>query len=195
MGTNWLKLARFSIQLPPKGFSEWGALENCCRVGKSGRIREKAKGIQVSKPIQMIARNKKARHEYEILETFEAGMSLLGSEVKSLRGGKATIKESFVKMEKGEAFLMRANIQPYSHATIENHEATRPRKLLLNARELKKLHTGTREKGLTIVPLSIYFKGAWVKVEIALARGRKMHDKRQNLKQKQDKREIKQRIG
>ena len=126
----------------------------------------------------MIARNKKARHEYDILETFEAGMSLLGSEVKSLRGGKATIKESFVKMEKGEAFLMRANIQPYSHATIENHEATRPRKLLLNSRELKKLRTGTREKGLTIVPLSIYFKGAWVKVEIALARGRKRHDKR-----------------
>ncbi len=132
----------------------------------------------MSKPISMIARNKKARHEYEILDTFEAGLSLLGTEVKSLRGGKANIKEAFVQIKGTEAFLIRANIQPYTHASHENHEATRPRKLLLNQKELKKLREGAREKGLSIVPLSIYFKGAWVKVEIALARGRKMHDKR-----------------
>jgi len=149
----------------------------------------------VSKPISMIARNKKARHEFEILDTFEAGLSLLGTEVKSLRGGKANIKEAFVQMKGQEAFLVRANIQPYTHASHENHEATRPRKLLLNQKELKKLREGVREKGLSIVPLSIYFKGAWVKVEIALARGRKMHDKRQNLKQKQDKRDIKRQLG
>jgi SsrA-binding protein len=143
----------------------------------------------------MIARNKKARHEFEILDTFEAGLSLLGTEVKSLRGGKANIKEAFVQMKGQEAFLVRANIQPYTHASHENHEATRPRKLLLNQKELKKLREGVREKGLSIVPLSIYFKGAWVKVEIALARGRKMHDKRQNLKQKQDKRDIKRQLG
>lgn len=149
----------------------------------------------MSKPISMIARNKKARHEFEILDTFEAGLSLLGTEVKSLRGGKANIKEAFVQMKGQEAFLVRANIQPYTHASHENHEATRPRKLLLNQKELKKLREGVREKGLSIVPLSIYFKGAWVKVEIALARGRKMHDKRQNLKQKQDKRDIKRQLG
>lgn len=149
----------------------------------------------MSKPINIIARNKKARHEYEILDVFEAGISLLGSEVKSLRGGKATIKEAFVQMKGPEAFLIRANIQPYTHATHENHEARRSRKLLLNQKELKKLREGVREKGLSIVPLSIYFKGAWVKVEIALARGRKLHDKRQNLKQKQDKRDIKSRLG
>jgi len=141
----------------------------------------------------MIARNKKARHEYEIIDTFEAGLSLLGSEVKSLRGGKATIKESFVQFKQAEAFLMRANIQPYLHATHENHEANRPRKLLLNGTELKKLRSAVREKGLTIVPLALYFKGAWVKIEIGLARGRKLHDKRENLKKKQDKREMKTR--
>jgi SsrA-binding protein len=149
----------------------------------------------VSKPISMIARNKKARHEYEILDTFEAGVSLLGTEVKSLRGGKANIKEAFVQIKGTEAYLIRANIQPYTHASHENHEATRHRKLLLNQKELKKLREGVREKGLSIVPLAIYFKGAWVKVEIALARGRKMHDKRQNLKQKQDKRDIKRQMG
>ena len=149
----------------------------------------------MSKPIRVIARNKKARHEFEILDTFEAGLSLLGSEVKSLRGGKATIKEAFVKFNGKEAYLVRANIQPYTHASVENHEATRARKLLLNQRELKKLREGVREKGLAIVPLSLYFKGAWVKVEIGLARGRKLHDKRQNLKQKQDKRDIKHRTG
>lgn len=147
-----------------------------------------------SKPISMIARNKKARHEYEILDTFEAGISLLGTEVKSLRGGKATIKEAFVQMKGNEAFLIRANFQPYTHAGHENHEATRHRKLLLNPQELKKLREGVREKGLSIVPLSLYFKGAWVKVEIALARGRKIHDKRQNLKQKQDKRDMQRRL-
>ena len=149
----------------------------------------------MSKPISMIARNKKARHEYEILDTFEAGVSLLGTEVKSLRGGKANIKEAFVQIKGTEAYLIRANIQPYTHASHENHEATRHRKLLLNQKELKKLREGVREKGLSIVPLAIYFKGAWVKVEIALARGRKMHDKRQNLKQKQDKRDIKRQMG
>jgi SsrA-binding protein len=147
-----------------------------------------------SKPINIIARNKKARHEYEILDIFEAGISLLGTEVKSLRGGKATIKEAFVQMKGNEAFLIRANIQPYTHASHENHEATRHRKLLLNPQELKKLREGVREKGLSIVPLSLYFKGAWVKVEIALARGRKIHDKRQNLKQKQDKRDMQRRL-
>jgi SsrA-binding protein len=149
----------------------------------------------VSKPINIIARNKKARHEYEILDVFEAGISLLGSEVKSLRSGKATIKEAFVQFKDQEAFLIRANIQPYTHATHVNHEARRTRKLLLNQKELKKLREGVREKGLAIVPLSIYFKGAWVKVEIALARGRQLHDKRQNLKQKQDKRDIRSRLG
>jgi SsrA-binding protein len=88
---------------------------------------------------------------------------------------------------------MRANIQPYLHATHENHEPTRPRKLLLNSTELRKLRSAVREKGLTIVPLSLYFKGAWVKIEIGLARGRKLHDKRENLKKKQDKREMKNR--
>ena len=144
----------------------------------------------MSKPIKIIARNKKARHEYEIMDTYEAGLSLLGSEVKSLRAGKATIKESFVQFKGKEPFLLRANIQPYTHATHENHDATRPRKLLLNQRELKKLRQGVREKGLAIVPLSIYFKGAWVKLEIGLGRGRKLHDKRENLKKKQDKRDI-----
>ena len=161
--------------------------------GVKWEIADAQESEKVAKPIQVIARNKKARHEYEILDTYEAGLSLLGSEVKSLRGGKATIKEAFVQFKSTEAFLMRANIQPYLHATHENHEATRPRKLLLNSSELKKLRSAVREKGLAIVPLSLYFKGAWVKMEIGLARGRKLHDKRENLKKKQDKREMKNR--
>ncbi len=140
--------------------------------------------------IQIIARNKKARHNYELLDTFEAGLELLGSEVKSLRNGRASLAEAYVKVRKGEAWLQGAHIPPYAHATHENHEPKRHRKLLLGKRELKKLHQGTNEKGLTVVPLKLYFKGPWAKVEIALGRGKKMHDKRESLKRDQDKRDM-----
>ena len=144
----------------------------------------------MSKPIRTIARNKKARHDYELLDSFEAGLVLTGTEVKSLRGGKASLREGHVRVQNNEAWLVGANIPIYTHGNMENHEPKRPRKLLLSKRELKKLKQGIQEKGLTVVATQIYFKGPWVKLEIALARGKKKQDKRESLKKSQDTRDM-----
>ena len=125
-----------------------------------------------------ICRNRKARYDYHILETFEAGMVLLGTEVKSLRAGKASIKDSYGSIEKGELWLLDLHITPYAQAAYDNHEPERPRKLLVTQRELRRLRNKVREKGYTLVPLSLYFKGGWVKVEMALAQGKRKYDKR-----------------
>ena len=144
----------------------------------------------MSKPIRTIARNKKSRHDYEPLDSYEAGMVLTGTEVKSLRAGKASLREAHVRIDKNEAWLVGANIPIYTHGGMENHEPTRRRKLLLSKRELKKLKQGIQEKGLTVVATQIYFKGPWVKLEIALARGKKKHDKRETLRKAQDTRDM-----
>lgn len=142
-------------------------------------------------PIRVIARHKRAVFDYEILDRYEAGLVLVGSEVKSLRGGKATISEAYIKIDRdGQAWLQGANIPEYSQANINNHDTTRPRKLLLSKRELSKLRRQVQEKGLTLVPIALYFKGAWVKLEFGLGRGKKLHDKRATLKEKQTKREL-----
>lgn len=143
-----------------------------------------------SAEVRPIAKNRKARHQYEILDTFEAGLVLAGTEVKSLRGGQASMAEAYIRVRKGEAWLENCHIPPYDHAFLDNHDPLAPRKLLMSKRELKKLQVSVQQKGLTIVPLELYFKGAWVKVEIAVARGKKLHDKRQSLKSSQAKREI-----
>ncbi len=140
--------------------------------------------------VRNIARNRKARHQYELLETFEAGLVLKGTEVKSLRGGKATLSEAYVRFRDGEAWLENCHIPQYDHAGHANHDPVSPRKLLLSKRELAKLHASVQQKGLTIVPLQLYFRGAWVKVEIAVGRGKKLHDKRQSLKKHQAQREM-----
>lgn len=137
-----------------------------------------------------ICENRKARHEFELLEIFEAGVALLGSEVKSLRNGHGSIAEAYVRIEDGQAWLVDAHIAPYAQANRENHEPRRRRRLLLHRTELRKLIKKVTEKGLTIVPLRMYFLGPWAKVEVALARGRKVHDKRAALKEKTDKREM-----
>ena len=142
---------------------------------------------------KVIARNRRAKFEYEFLEVYEAGLALTGSEVKSLRAGKGTIAEAYVRMKNGEAWLIGANFSPYAQASYNNHDVDRPRKLLLNKKELRELGRTGRDRGLTIVPLELYFKGPWVKLEIALARGRKVHDKREYLKKKQDRREMRER--
>lgn len=147
----------------------------------------------MSKPpeaVRVIAENRKARHEYDILDKVEAGLVLVGSEVKSLRGGKGNIAEAFVKFVGDEAFLVDAHIATYAHAHQFNHEPRRQRKLLMKRPELDRLHEKVQQKGLTVVPLRLLFKGAWVKVELGLARGRKLHDKRHALKARQDKREM-----
>jgi SsrA-binding protein len=139
---------------------------------------------------KLIASNKKAFHDYFILQKVEAGLMLTGTEVKSLRAGRAQLKDSYVQFEGNEAFLYAAHISPYSHGNIQNHDPERTRKLLLHKREIEKLRSATTEKGLTIVPLRLYFKGSKVKAEIAVVKGKKQYDKRETEKQKDAAREV-----
>lgn len=140
---------------------------------------------------KVITDNRQARFLYEILEVYEAGIELTGTEVKSLRAGKVNLKDGFVRIRGGEAFLLNVHISPQNTVgQFFNHEPLRNRKLLLHDKEIRKLIGQTEQKGLTVIPLKLYFKRGWVKVAIALARGKKVHDKRDSLKQKQDKRDI-----
>ncbi len=144
----------------------------------------------MSDAIQVIASNKKAFHDYFIEERYEVGLALVGTEVKSLREGGINLKDSFARIEKGEVFLHNCHISPYSHGNMANHDPMRTRKLLLRAGELKRLMGKTQQRGLTLVPLSVYFKGSWVKIELALARGKKHYDKREADARKSAQREI-----
>jgi SsrA-binding protein len=137
-----------------------------------------------------IISNRKAFHEYHVLERFDAGISLTGTEIKSLRAGKVSIVESHARVEKGEVFLYGLSIAPYESGTYNNHAMTRTRKLLLHKQEILKLSSQIQEKGLTLVPLKIYFSRCWVKVELGLCRGKKLHDKRDDLKAKESQRTI-----
>jgi SsrA-binding protein len=136
-----------------------------------------------------IASNKKAFHEYFILQKVEAGLALTGTEVKSLRDGRAELKDSYVLFKNGEAFLFGAHIAPYTHGNIQNHDPERTRKLLLHRREIEKLHAQVQEKGLTVVPLRLYFRGSRVKAEIGVVRGKKLFDKRESEKRREADRE------
>ena len=138
---------------------------------------------------KLIANNKKAYHDYFILDTYETGISLAGTEVKSLRMGKCSIKESFVRIENGEVYIYGMHISPYEKGNIFNKDPLRPRKLLLHKYEINKLLGKTKEKGIAIVPLKVYFKGSLVKVEIGLAKGKKLYDKRQDIAKKDQQRE------
>lgn len=140
--------------------------------------------------IKIIASNKKAYHDYFIEQTFEAGMVLMGTEVKSLRLGHVNIKESFCRIRNGEVFIDNMTINIYEQGNRENHEPTRRRKLLLHHLEIDKLIRLTEQKGLTLLPTKIYFKHSLVKLEIGVGRGKKMHDKRQDLKSKEANREM-----
>lgn len=141
-----------------------------------------------------IAKNKKARFQYEIIETFEAGIVLKGTEVKSIRNGKVNISESYGKIRDGEVYIMQMNISPYEQGNRFNHDPAQPRKLLLHKREISKLYGKIMEKGLTLVPLKLYFKNGKAKIELALAKGKTLYDKRHTIKQKQDKREMERAI-
>jgi SsrA-binding protein len=137
-----------------------------------------------------IATNRQASFRYHLLEKFEAGLQLQGSEVKSLRDGKVQLKDSYATINDGEVWLHNAHIAPYPAASRENHEPERARKLLLHRREIERLIGKTAERGLTLVPTRLYFKGRNAKIEIALARGKEMHDKRRDLRDKDQRREI-----
>lgn len=140
--------------------------------------------------VKTVAENRRARYDYHIEDSYEAGIALTGTEVKSLRFGEGSIGESYAEVNDGEVWLVNANIPEFSHGNRFNHEPKRPRKLLLHEREIKKLHGAVAREGMTLVPLSIYFNGRGrAKVELALAKGKKAHDKRETIKERDWKRE------
>jgi SsrA-binding protein len=132
--------------------------------------------------IRPLASNRRALHDYHVLETFEAGIRLKGTEVKSVREGRVQLKDSYVDFKNDQAFLVGVHISPYSHGNRENHDPEQTRKLLLRRREIERLFGRTQLKGLTVVPLSVYLKGNWIKVELALVQGKKLYDKRETEK-------------
>ncbi|WP_296834198.1 SsrA-binding protein SmpB [Marvinbryantia sp.] len=139
--------------------------------------------------IKLIANNKKAYHDYFIEDTFEAGISLAGTEVKSLRMGKCSVKESFIRIDNGEVIIYGMHISPYEKGNIFNKDPLRERKLLMHRYEINKLTGKMKEKGMTLVPLKVYFKGSLVKVEVGLARGKKLYDKREDIAKRDQRRE------
>ena len=140
--------------------------------------------------IKVIATNRKARHEYQFHDTFEAGLVLLGTEIKSIRAGRVSLQEGFVSFEGGEAWLVDVHIAPYDPASQQNHEPRRRRKLLLHRREIDRLQGRVQEKGYTVVPSRLYLKDGRAKIEIALARGKKQYDKRQTIANRDSKRQV-----
>jgi SsrA-binding protein len=139
---------------------------------------------------KVIATNRKARHDYEILETYEAGLVLRGTEVKSLREGQVNFKDSYAAIDRGEGWLIGCHIAPYHHGTDANHDPDRSRKLLLHRREIARLLGKVAERGLTLIPLRLYFKEGRAKLEIGLARGKKLHDKRASIRERDARREM-----
>ena len=139
---------------------------------------------------KIIASNRRARHEYFILETYEAGIALQGSEIKSVRAGQISLTEAHVRIDGEQAWLEDAHIAPYEQASIFNHEPLRPRKLLLHSSEIRKLWNTVRQKGVTVIPLSVYLKKGRAKVEIAVAKGKKLYDKRAEIAKRDTQREI-----
>jgi len=148
------------------------------------------KYIMADEARKIVTKNRKVRHDYEILDTLEAGIMLTGTEVKAVREGKASIKEAHAEINRGEMWLVDCNISPYSHGNIFNHEPLRKRKLLMHSREIERWRKKVEEKGLTIVPYSLYFKRGRLKVELCLVRGRRKYDKRQALKEQDVKRSL-----
>ena len=140
--------------------------------------------------IKLVANNKKAYHDYFIEDKFEAGIELFGTEVKSIRMGKCSIKESFIRIERGQVYIYGMHISPYEKGNIFNKDPLRVRKLLMHRAEINRLDSKLAEKGLTLVPLQVYFKGRLVKVEVGLARGKKLYDKRQDIAKKDARREV-----
>ena len=145
--------------------------------------------------VKIIATNRKARHDYLIEDTIEAGIVLTGSEIKSLRAGQVNLRDSYATIRDGEAWLLNTHIAPYKQASFENHEPRRERKLLLHRREINRLTGKLQEKGLTLVPLQIHLKNSRAKVQLGLARGKKAFDKRQAMRERDDRRQIERALG
>lgn len=141
-------------------------------------------------PIKIVCQNKMARINYEITDTFEAGIVLVGTEVKSLRDGRANLKDSYAQVQDEEVYLYDLHISPYTFGNRYNHDPLRTRKLLLHKREIKRLYGKTKERGFSLIPTKMYFKNGKIKVEIGLGRGKKLYDKREDLKRREDQRDI-----
>jgi SsrA-binding protein len=146
--------------------------------------------MNASAGIKVVARNRKARHEYFVLETLEAGLVLRGSEIKSIRAGQISLAEAYVRVDGREAWLVDAHIAPYDQASYQNHDPRRERKLLLHRPEIRGLWEAVRQKGVTLIPLQVYLKDGRAKIEIAVAKGKKLYDKRQELARRDAEREI-----
>ncbi|MCC6493196.1 MAG: SsrA-binding protein SmpB [Pirellulales bacterium] len=164
------------------------ALQGITTTAKTSKNKSGAKGEDPNE--RLIAQNRKARHNYEVLDTLECGIMLTGSEVKSLRAGQASLEEAYARMDRGEVWLVGCDIQEYKQANVWNHEPKRRRKLLLHRREIAKFASQAYEKNLTLVPLKMYFKGGRAKVLLGVGRGKKMYDKRESLKKQDVQREI-----
>lgn len=145
-------------------------------------------------PIKTVATNRKARHEYYLLETLEAGLELRGSEIKSIRAGQISLAEAYVQVDGRQAWLMDAHVAPYEQASRFNHDPRRPRRLLLHSSEIRRLWDAVRQKGVTIVPLQVYLKEGKAKLEIAVAKGKKLYDKRAAMAERDAKREIERQL-
>ncbi len=140
--------------------------------------------------VKVVATNRRARHEYFILDTYEAGISLQGSEIKSIRAGQISLAEAYVQLDGEQAWLVEAHVAPYEQASHYNHEPRRPRKLLLHKSEIRAIWNDVRKKGVTVIPLQVYLKNGRAKVEIAVARGKKLYDKRQDIARRDAEREL-----
>ena len=149
----------------------------------------------MNQPIKIITNNRKARHDYHIDDTFEAGIALTGSEIKSIRAGQINLRDGYAAIRNGEVWLLNVHISPYKQASRQNHEPLRERKLLLHRREIDRLTSKLQEKGLTLVPLKLYLKNGRAKVELGLGRGKKSYDKRQTLRERDDRRQIDRAVG
>ncbi len=144
--------------------------------------------------VKLIAKNPVARHNYTIIDTLEAGIVLTGTEIKSIRNGRVNLKDSYAGINKGEAYIYSMHISPYEHGNISNKDPMRDRKLLLNKNEIRKLIGLIKQKGYTLVPISLYFKGSFVKLELGIGKGKKLYDKRQDIAKKDAERRMKQHI-
>ncbi len=144
---------------------------------------------------RQLAQNRKARHDYEILETVEAGLSLTGPEVKSIRAGKASLAEAWAEVRGEQVFLVGCHIAPYEQGTYANRDPVRERRLLLHTREIQRLSAKVQERGLTLVPLNLHVKGPWIKLELGVGRGRKSHDKRAAIREKEEKRDVQRELA
>lgn len=160
-------------------------------MAKVQKAQKAQAGSAETKPaIKIISDNRRARHDYEVLEVFEAGIELLGTEVKSMRLGKANLQDSFARVDGGQLWLYNCHVSPYDFGNRFNHDPLRRRRLLMHRREIQKLKSRMQEKGLTLVPLKIYFKRNWVKVDLALARGKHLYDKREAITKRDSKRQL-----